>query len=176
MFSLRDTLVDFLEDVPGFEIAHVIWVVFKVLFIIADFLLLGGFIFSFIKGWGYRPQLEPQEAAGRRTKTLLRTVYKERWEGILKKSSGSADSLRLTVIEADSLIDDILKNMGLPGETMADRLSNLPSDSMRSVEGLWRAHRLRNDLVHTSGFPLSAEEARRALDAYQAFLTEIEAI
>lgn len=37
-------------------------------------------------------------------------------------------------------------------------------------------HRMRNDLVHTPGFVLSLEDAKMALEGYEAFLKELEVI
>jgi hypothetical protein len=66
--------------------------------------------------------------------------------------------------------------MQIPGEHLADRLSNLDQDDIKSMNRVWRAHRLRNDLVHTPGFAVSPSDAQQAMDDYEAFLKEMEVI
>lgn len=99
------------------------------------------------------------------------------WEAVLSKAvTGKVESMRLAVIEADALIDTVLKNAGYEGENLAERLARVLPSEVKSVEGVWAAHRLRNDLVHTPGFVLTAEAAKAALDIYEAFLKEVGAI
>lgn len=99
------------------------------------------------------------------------------WEAVLSKAvTGKVESMRLAVIEADALTDTVLKNSGYEGENLAERLARVLPSEVKSVEGVWAAHRLRNDLVHTPGFVLTAEAAKAALDVYEAFLKEVRAI
>ena len=63
--------------------------------------------------------------------------------------------------------------MNLPGEHMADRLERLASRYLKSINKLWQAHRIRNDLVHTPGFVLNPVDAKGVLENYQDFLKEI---
>ena len=99
------------------------------------------------------------------TSPLLRHAFLE--------SSSPPQSLTLGIIEADSFIDDVLKKMDLRGEHMADRMEQLTRMDLKSADNLWKAHRVRNDLVHTSGFTLSKGDAERALQYYEDFLKEV---
>lgn len=99
------------------------------------------------------------------------------WELVQTKAvTGKPESLRLAVIEADALVDAVLKGAGYEGENLAERLARVLPSEVKSVEGVWAAHRLRNDLVHTPGFVLTLESAKAALDVYEAFLKEVGAI
>ncbi len=165
-----------LEAIPGYETFRTIWDFLMILFIVLDTVLVAGFLYALVKGWGYRPQIEVQEKPGK-PRTLRRAVFEERWRAILKKASlASPDSLRMAVIEADSLVNDVLGQLGFEGKHMADRLVNLNPDEYRTLNALWRAHRVRNDLVHTPGFFLSPEDAQKLLSDFEAFLKEVEAI
>ena len=93
-----------------------------------------------------------------------------------KSSSASPDSMRMAVIEADSLVNDVLKQFGMPGEHLADRLANLSPDEYKTLDAVWKAHRIRNDLVHTPGFFVGPEEALKLLKDYELFLKELEAV
>lgn len=99
------------------------------------------------------------------------------WQVIVEKASiPTPDNLRLSIIEADSLVDSFLKSAGYIGDTMADRLSQISSQGIKSVNPMWDAHRLRNMLVHTPGVSVSPQEARGALTAFENFLKEMEAM
>jgi hypothetical protein len=83
---------------------------------------------------------------------------------------------RLAVIEADSLVDDILKRIGFPGESMAERLAQIPASQLLSLSDLKEAHRIRNNVTHTPGFKISKSEAERVVRKYERVLKELEVI
>ncbi len=174
-------ILQFLEAMPGFGLLTGAWVFLKALFIFLDLALLGLFLFSVRQGWKFRPHLEVSEnggkpANGKLVPILRKDVVKTRWRAVTDRASaGSLDALRIALIEADALTDDVLKWIGSPGGHMADRLSVFDAEEIKSLEGVWRAHRLRNDLVHTPGFTATPEEVQKALEAYEKFLTEIGA-
>ncbi len=108
--------------------------------------------------------------------TPANPVILKHWTSIVHRANtGSPENLRWAVLEADSLVDLALKELRLPGDTMADRLANFRSEQIKSLDKLWDAHRLRNELAHTPGFKLSAKQAEKALIAFRDFLKEIKA-
>jgi hypothetical protein len=57
--------------------------------------------------------------------------------------------LRHAVIEADKLVDYVLKKKGYGGETFADRLRNAEKDiDQKTYQNLWKAHKIRNQIAH----------------------------
>lgn len=166
----------YLETIPGYETFITIWGLLRTFFIVIDVLLVAGFLYALVKGWDYRPPIEIREKP-EKPQTLRQAIFEERWQAIQKKASlASSDSLRMAVIEADSLVNDVLGQLGLGGKHMADRLMNLNPDEYSTLNAIWRAHRIRNDLVHTPGFFLSPEDAQKLLSDYESFLKEIGAI
>lgn len=134
-------------------------------------------IYAYIQGWKTRPQFIPLRKLKKRPLTLKNEAMKAQWEKIVAKAEVASPSvLSMTIIEADSFVDDALKRMGLKGEHMADRIEQLASEDIRTLDRLWEAHRIRNDIVHTPGFSLSAETARRVLKNYEEFLREVGVI
>lgn len=142
--------------------------------------LAGGFFYALYQSWRFHPRFHLEKEHAKKIFTLRDAVMKERWQSIVKKFSlGTAASIRVAVIEADALADSALKGMDIPGEHLADRLSNLEGEEdfvIKSMQRVWRAHRMRNDLVHTPGFALSPEDAKIALEGYEAFLKELGVI
>lgn len=100
-----------------------------------------------------------------------------RWQEIKKHS----DSLReaewkFAIIEADNLVDGVLKKLGYSGETMGERIQFIDRHEVPSLENLWQAHRLRNRLVHEPDYKLRREEMERAVRNYETTLKELGAI
>ncbi len=161
-----------------------LWVVYDfiaLLFILADVALVGGLVYAWKKAWHYHPTYAPHgEGAHVRAahrQTMHDIVMKERWHAIMAKfSTGTPEAERVAIIEADALVDSALKGMRMEGEHLADRLANLESDEIKSMPRIWRAHRMRNDLVHTPGYTVTPQEAERTIRDYEAFLREIEVI
>jgi hypothetical protein len=146
-------------------------------FLFLDALLVVLFFFAFAKSWKYRPKLHPNVRVAHKGFTLRDEAMKRRWDAVKARAeSGSGDSLRLAVIEADKLADDALKQLGLQGEHMADRLGKVSESQVHTLDRLWRAHRVRNDLVHSPGFSLSATDAKRVIGDYEAFLKEVKVL
>lgn len=82
---------------------------------------------------------------------------------------------KFAVIEADKIVDDILKN-SFPGETMGERLMNIDRSQMETLNGLWEAHKIRNRLVHDTNYFLRYTEAKKAIILYERALKELHAI
>lgn len=170
--SFLNNIIDFFEG-AGFQ--GVVGTV-RNIFLIADAVLIIIILGLVMRALEFRPDFVfPKKQKKKRS--LKQSEVKERWEGIVKKSeTAPPHSLTLAIIEADSFIDNILKSNGIPGEHMADRLEQLGSENLRTLEKLWQAHRIRNDLVHTPGFDLKEADARRVLKDYEAFLKEYGAM
>ena len=157
-----------------------LWTVFSGLrffFIVLDILIFGVFVYAFMKSLEVRPKFHGGWRPKKRVITLRQVVFEDKWKNILKRfHDGSPEAMRIAIIEADALIDEVLKDIGLSGEHMADRLSQLTADDLESLNRVWKAHRLRNDIVHRAGFSFSPDEGKAALEDYEAFLREIGAI
>jgi len=99
------------------------------------------------------------------------------WQKIVSRLSKDDEaSLQLALIEADNLFDDLLKLMGLPGESMADRLKYLNPAQVSNIEEIWQAHKLRNQLVHGSEYPIARSEIEFGVRAYEKALKELKFI
>ncbi|GIW65243.1 MAG: hypothetical protein KatS3mg093_222 [Candidatus Parcubacteria bacterium] len=149
----------------------------KWIFIILDLILLFGFIFSFYKALEFRPRIQIKPKARQKAVSLRKEIYREKWFDITTKFEINTPSARkMALIEADNLINEILKEIGIKGKTMADRLSKIHPESLESLKNLWEAHHIRNDLVHSPDFELSESEAKKVLGYYEKFLKEIGVI
>lgn len=98
-----------------------------------------------------------------------REKIKETWEQIQMVSQQGAMGAKMAVIEADKLLDQALKSMLMPGETLGERLK-VAAYKYPSIRNVWPAHKLRNQLVHETTFEISPRQAKQALDDFEKAL------
>ena len=100
-----------------------------------------------------------------------------RWEEVEKHINSTREAeWKFAVIEADKLVDELLRGAGFPGDTMGDILMNIQPGQLTTLQGLWEAHKIRNRLVHDTNYFLRYTEAKRAVGLYEKTLRELQAI
>jgi hypothetical protein len=111
---------------------------------------------------------------------MSRADIAARWAVIsTMASTGGGNGLRQAVLEADKLLDQGLRQAGLPGDSMGERLkaarSRFQSDRA-TYDAIWRAHKLRNALAHEVGFDLVPSQAREAVSDFERGLRRLGAL
>jgi len=87
---------------------------------------------------------------------------------------GQPSNFSRAVLEADKLLDHILKSFCAPGLTMGDRLkSSRKKFSPEAYEAAWQAHKIRNELVHNSEYELMDYQAKSAIENYKKAIGEL---
>jgi hypothetical protein len=83
--------------------------------------------------------------------------------GTLMKSKDSLH-LRHAVITADKTLDAVLKDL-VAGETMGERLKNAKDKfgAWDFYQEIWEAHKMRNQLVHESGYAPDSRDLLRKI-------------
>ncbi|MFO0955130.1 MAG: hypothetical protein U0526_01130 [Candidatus Saccharibacteria bacterium] len=71
----------------------------------------------------------------------------QRWAEIQAMQTQGGAGLRNALLEADKLLDYIMQAKGFQGDTMGDRLK-LNGDRFSDLNGIWTAHKLRNQIAH----------------------------
>lgn len=111
---------------------------------------------------------------GRRllNKEKYRTAWLEIENNITKDNNAS---YQFAILSADKLLDKALKESGVPGETMGDRLKQ--SDRLlQDINGVWAAHKMRNRIAHEVGGNINKAVAKRMLAIYKNALKDLGAI
>lgn len=153
---------------------HTLFVVLRFLFIFLDLILLVGIIYVVLKIRELRIRL-PEPTAPPLPAAVLDPKLKVKWKSILQNADTNPPHSYVTaIIEADKFVDDILKKLNLSGEHMADRLESLTDRNIKYLERVWRAHRIRNELVHSPDYEISRADAEEVLKSYHGLLTELE--
>ena len=110
------------------------------------------------------------------TSALQVEKYRKKWleiEQVVKKDDQR--SCQFAIIEADKLLDIAMKEKGLRGETMGERLKTA-KDSLTDRNAVWGAHKLRNQIVHEADVKVDYNSTRRALAGFKKALKDLGAI
>jgi hypothetical protein len=98
-----------------------------------------------------------------------------RWQKIMRRLDVDNESEhKLAIIEADALLDEMLKKMNLKGDNIDERLEKITKLMISNVEELKLAHQTRNSVVYDVDYRLSLQEARRVLLVYQRAFEDLD--
>jgi len=90
-------------------------------------------------------------------------------------NSDNEYELKHAVMEADKLVDHVLKLKGFSGETFADRLRSARSNiDHRIYQSIWEGHKIRNTLAHEHDARISKEELKEAVVNLLRYIKSIE--
>jgi hypothetical protein len=119
---------------------------------------------------------EIHEAHERNQKALQKT--NPRWHYILNLiESPNESDWRVGIIEADSMLEEVLKEKGYSGDTLGELLESAKSGGLMTIQNAWDAHLVRNQIAHTgTDFYLSQIEARRVSKMFQNVFEELRVI
>ena len=110
------------------------------------------------------------------SRSLDQDKFRTRWmrlESQLQRDNEA--SYTVCIFEADKLLDQALRERGLNGKTMADRMKQYQG-KWTNGNGVWAAHKLRNKLAHESDVRIDYERTRQALGAFKQGLKDVGAI
>lgn len=109
-------------------------------------------------------------------KQLNQERYRSKWLAIERSlTRDKPESYQLSVLNADKLLDQAMKEAGYKGSTMGERLKSA-SPRLSNKNAVWSAHKLRNQIAHESDVAVSYDAARRALASFKQALKELGAI
>jgi hypothetical protein len=81
---------------------------------------------------------------------------------------------RMGIIEADTMLDNVLTERGYMGADLGEKLRGL---NFHSIQLAWDAHKVRNRIAHEgSNYRLTEREARRVFAMYEAVFKEMKVI
>jgi hypothetical protein len=102
-------------------------------------------------------------------------VFKnERWKKVLDYLfSINENDWKLAIIEADSMLFDLLTKLGLKGEGLGDKLKEASEKNFQNLNSAWEVHNIRNKIAHEgASFDLSLHEAKRVIALYEQIFQE----
>jgi len=103
--------------------------------------------------------------------------FNDQWKTIrAAMHSNDLNELRVAMIDADTLMEDLLRKQGVQGDTMAALIAEATLRGVIGTAAVSRFHRMRNRIVHESTFSPSKEELRSQLQAVDKVLVHWGAV
>lgn len=135
-----------------------------ILFFFSAILIFGGILFVVISITKKSPKLLDQDK------------YRSRWMSIeTRLKRDDENSYTVCLFDADKLLDQALRDRGLSGKTMAERMKQCQG-KWTNGNGVWAAHKLRNKLAHETDAKVDYERTKQALIAFKQGLKDVGAI
>lgn len=153
------------------------WDGFKGVSTVVSLILLTGVVYSYIRLSQVRKEeldelnsLTEAAVAGE----AVEIRRDKRWNQVLQHvNSDSPNDWRQAIIEADTILEDIVFRSGYPGETLGEKMRGIEKSDFRTLDEAWEAHKVRNRIAHDgSQFLLSKREALRIIDLYKKVFEE----
>jgi hypothetical protein len=105
---------------------------------------------------------------------ISRKQAQESWRRIEEQFyRGGESDLKVAILEADKLLNDALREAGIMGIQLGDRLKKTSTSQVPNLNELWQAHKLRNQIAHEPNFKLKRDVAERALGIYETALRNL---
>lgn len=104
----------------------------------------------------------------------LKRITKD-WQRITKRiETFSEPEYKLAVIEADDMLDNVLKKMGYNGKNLEERLDKINSIILPNIEEIKTNHKVRNDIVYDPDYKLTLDRVSKLLKSYEQALKNLE--
>jgi hypothetical protein len=99
------------------------------------------------------------------------------WKRIQQRlKTGKTEQLKLAILEADKILDEILKMAGYRGKNLEERLSFITVAQLSNIEEIKRAHKLKERIISEPDLTITFDEARAIIDIYKKALQELNLI
>jgi len=117
-----------------------------------------------------------EKVAALQEKKIQKTEETEnkKWKKIVEHvSSSSPSDWRLSILEADILLAEVLKEQGYQGDSIGEMLKSAEQNRFKTLNEAWEAHKIRNAIAHEgSEFVLSQREAKRVITLFEDVFRE----
>lgn len=151
--------------------------VFKIIFVFFSLILPGFIVFALLKSSWLKRMILWDLKEFLTYRAYLVTKYIKEWKEIKKRlESGLEAEAKLAIIEADVLLNKVLKDMGYEGKTLGEKLDKLTSDILVNLEEVREAHKIYSDIIHDPTYRLNLNEAKRAILIYEKALLHLQAL
>lgn len=154
-----------------------VWFYYTLLAYLLAFIFLYIFLYASTRVGKIEEAKEVMLVAQRKSYEAMygQPTQRRRWDDVEKHlNSENPNDWKLAIIEADIILDDFLKRNGYSGDSLGERLKNIPTGSLQSLDDAWEAHKLRNQIAHGGAeFVLTYKLAQDAIARYRKVFTEL---
>ena len=153
-----------------------LWNIYVILAYIISFILLMIYVYATIRWNEYlavqSKMLRDEEALydeyyrGKKQHTRLDEVFAH-------SASEEPNDWKLAIIEADIILDGLLKERGYAGNSLGERLRSITPSQLSSIDDAWEAHKVRNKIAHEGAdFILTKRLAEETINRYRRVFEE----
>lgn len=154
---------------------------------VASVVLIGWGIYTFIYSHKKIREIDHEEEkiygrkideAGENAVAHVVDKSEEKWLKIVAHANSENPSeWRVAIIEADIMLEELLRASGYHGESIGDMLKSVEVGDMVTLDAAWEAHKVRNRIAHSgTDFDLTDRETRRVISLFEAVFKEFEII
>lgn len=112
--------------------------------------------------------------AQRRVSNVDREFFESQWASIESMSQNESGWVQ-SIIEADKLMDEALKQNHYSGKTTAERMVSA-NRAFSNPNSIWRSHKIRNKVVHETRVKLRQQHVSSTLRGYKKALRDLGAL
>lgn len=149
----------------------------KTIFTVTTIIWIAGIIYLFIRTREIN-SIEYHKYKSIDVKADEQKVHNTQWQTVLDYlDSDNPAEWRIAVLEADSMLDEVVKKAGGFGDTLGERLKSVDPREFKSLQAAWNAHKVRNMIAHEGvNYQLTKRETKRVIDLYGQVFKEFQYI
>lgn len=110
----------------------------------------------------------------RRPRRLKTSKFQDRWQALQKLCKSKQDWAQ-AIIDADKLLDEVLKKRRFSGKTTGERLTKAQR-LLTNNEAVWFGHKLRSKIEADPSFTLKEADVKQALVGIRQALKDLGAL
>lgn len=150
--------------------------VFKIIFIIISIIFFAAIVY-YALNTSYLGHLFIQDFKDASSwKDYGRSKIFKKWQKIKKRLEKDNEAeYKLALIEADKILDDILKRMGYGEESLNEKLKHLSSSHVSNLEELLEANEICQNVIRDPDYRLNREKAGEIISIFEKSFKDLEA-
>jgi len=152
------------------------WSVYSLIAYILSIIFLIIYVYATIR-WHQYLAIQSEELRA------MERLYNEHFRGAPGQSrleqvfihidSDNPNDWKLAIIEADIILDEIVKERGYAGNSLGERLRSISPAQLNSLDDAWAAHKVRNQIAHGGAdFVLTKRLAEETINRYRRVFSE----
>ena len=178
LFGNSEGAASFFSANGFLNILNILWSVYTFFAFILSIAMLALYAYASSRRWQYF-------ALGDKELRDAEALYDEMYRGVRKSDrlsdvmthidSPHPNDWKLAIIEADIILDDVLKQKGYAGNSLGERLKSISTNQLNSLNDAWEAHKVRNRIAHEGAdFVLTKRVAEETISRYRRVFSEFD--
>ena len=173
---MTDYLTSVLRPIFNFLINPPGWISFvKGVFLIISLILLGFIVFSLITTTWLKAHFLDTLKEFFAYQPFVKKKWTKKWNKIKNRlETGVESEAKLAIIEADSLLEEVLKEAGYEGKTLEERLKSATKEVIPNLEEVLEARKIRDNIVYDPDYKLDLSVAKKTLSIYEKTIQHLD--